>query len=70
MEADNRSGAACRRCSVCAISWPVEFDKCYDCGGETDLCRTSDGPTITAQEATSKQRHFEFEAWLEKNGRQ
>lgn len=32
-----------RRCSMCGISWPVGFDKCYECGGKTDLGRVVGG---------------------------
>lgn len=70
MESDKSSGAACRRCSVCGISWPTQFKKCYNCGGTTDLCRTNDGPTLTTEEAESKKNHFEFAEWLEKEGRE
>ncbi|HEX5369109.1 MAG TPA: hypothetical protein VFY10_06805 [Dehalococcoidia bacterium] len=56
-----------RRCSICGISWPAEFDKCYECGGATDLFKGE--PTITVEEAESKKRHYEFDKYLEETGR-
>lgn len=57
-----------RRCSVCGISWPRRFSKCYECGGPTDLYR-GDGPTITEEEAESKKNHFLFDEYSERTGR-
>jgi hypothetical protein len=58
-----------RRCSMCGITWPTEFEKCYQCGGETSLSRSTDGPSITFDEARSMKNHYEFERYLEKEGR-
>lgn len=64
MEADkNSSSERGRRCTVCGITWPASFKRCYECGGPTDLGKIA--PTLTEEEATSKQRHWEFEQYLE-----
>jgi hypothetical protein len=64
MEADKSDSSVGRRCSICGITWPRQFKKCYECGGATDIGKVT--PTLTVEEATSKQRHFEFEEYLEK----
>lgn len=64
-------GHRVRRCSMCGVSWPSEeqFKTCFDCGGETDFAMTSSPPDLSLEEATSRQRHFEFERYLEKHDR-
>jgi hypothetical protein len=56
-----------RRCTICGISWPDQFKRCYECGGPTDLFKGE--PTITVEEAESKKKHYKFEQYLEKEGR-
>jgi hypothetical protein len=59
-------GEKARRCTMCGISWPEPFKRCYQCGGATDLFKGK--PTITVEEAESIKKHYEFEQYLEKEG--
>lgn len=56
-----------RRCTMCGISWPPQFGKCYQCGEPTDLFRGK--PTLSVEEAYSIKKNYEFEQYLEKEGR-
>lgn len=59
-----------RRCSTCGLTWPRRFDKCYQCGGETDIGRFSDpSEELSDEEAESMKNHFLFDRYLEETGR-
>jgi hypothetical protein len=55
-----------RRCSICAANWPDEKDyqPCPECGEQTD--RISEIIPMDADEARSRKRLAEFEAFMEK----
>jgi len=57
------------RCSICGVTWPWTFPrKCYRCGGKTDPCQNR--PTITEDEAQSMRNHYNFDRYLEAEGRE
>jgi hypothetical protein len=60
-------GKTAKRCSTCGISWPSKYSRCYQCGGPVD--RIPREPTITDEEAESMKNHYEFDRYLEKEGR-
>jgi len=61
------TGKTAKRCTVCGISWPSKYARCYQCGGPIDFHRGA--PSITEEEAKSMKNHYEFEKYLEKEGR-
>jgi hypothetical protein len=55
---------------MCGISWPPQFTRCYECGDVLEMSRASSGPTLTVEEAESRKKHWEFERYLEREGRE
>lgn len=60
---------AARRCGVCNVNWPDNFQtypKCPRCGNPT--ARISEEIPLTAEEAEFKKKEFEFEDYYKERG--
>ena len=59
---------ACRRCSMCSMSWPdlPLYERCPQCQDRTD--RFSDQRSIPEAEALSLKKHAEFARYYEARG--
>ena len=59
-----------RRCSTCAINWPINTPNCKQCGAVTWYSQSSQPTTpeelahIEAQVTADTDPHAAFEAWL------
>lgn len=66
----NGGGRIARRCSMCGISWPPKYLRCYSCGEKMEDALIRDYPTVTSDEARSMMNQWLFEEYLRQTGRE